>query len=335
MLEEISFKNPNSSLTTYSKKRIEQIQVKKTRKKTHTCSECEYKSTDQISLVRHAKRVHDVGTELFTCSFCKKSYNWRYQLQRHLAVHSVDKPFTCSTCEKSFALKSYLRAHQQKTHSEERPFSCKICGKTFSLRAYLNHHQRSRHQDKKAGLRLFPCPLCKEKLPHKTALIKHHRRAHLGVKDFVCPVCKKTFNHRSHFINHHRIHTGERPFKCYDCKKTFGRKYHLVSHQRTHTDIPSECLYCKQVFPQKSCLVDHLRRRHQEISFREKVKVENNSGEDTFTCADCGKTFAKKASLAQHVIAHFEGRHFKCNVCKKAFRHNRSLLFHQRKHSKV
>lgn len=59
------------------------------------------------------------GNVSFACPECKRKFSQKTDMQRHLLIHSDERPFTCDVCKVGFRQKVHLRTHcKTKTHLE-------------------------------------------------------------------------------------------------------------------------------------------------------------------------------------------------------------------------
>ncbi|KAH8812108.1 hypothetical protein F5884DRAFT_898432 [Xylogone sp. PMI_703] len=55
--------------------------------------------------------------QLSVCQFCQRSFSRLEHLQRHLRIHTNDKPFSCCICLKSFGRSDLMARHKRLVHS--------------------------------------------------------------------------------------------------------------------------------------------------------------------------------------------------------------------------
>ena len=164
---------------------------------------------------------------LYICQHCGLSVNSSTSLNRHLRVHTGERPFSCHVCGKTFARSSTLRCHER-THTGERPYSCAHCHLAFAQSSSLRDHQKIH-----SGLRAFVCSTCGKSFTKKNGLTRHEA-IHNGIKPHRCGYCKKSFVQVNALIEHERIHTGQKPFRCSLCPWDFAQSSQLRSHMKTH-----------------------------------------------------------------------------------------------------
>uniref|UniRef100_A0A3Q2YYX9 C2H2-type domain-containing protein n=1 Tax=Hippocampus comes TaxID=109280 RepID=A0A3Q2YYX9_HIPCM len=84
-----------------------------------------------------------VKAKAFPCSVegCERRFSRSDELNRHVRVHTGQKPFQCAVCARSFSRSDHLTTHTR-THTGEKPFSCDVCGKRFARSDERKRHSR-------------------------------------------------------------------------------------------------------------------------------------------------------------------------------------------------
>ncbi|XP_034669812.1 zinc finger protein 568-like isoform X2 [Drosophila subobscura] len=77
-------------------------------------SDCDSEQSNNIEADAKAQVEKDVDL-LFKCTLCPKSYPQKSNLNRHMKLHTGERPYQCSHCSKSFnqsiSLKIHMRTH--------------------------------------------------------------------------------------------------------------------------------------------------------------------------------------------------------------------------------
>ncbi|XP_041036253.1 zinc finger protein 148-like [Carcharodon carcharias] len=80
------------------------------------------------------------------CEQCSAAFRTNYHLQRHILIHTGEKPFHCDECDMRFIQKYHMERHKR-THSGEKPYQCEYCLQYFSRTDRLLKHRRMCHEN--------------------------------------------------------------------------------------------------------------------------------------------------------------------------------------------
>jgi len=113
---------------------------------------------------------------------CGKTFKFKSEIKRHLAIHSESRPFVCSypDCGKTFkradALSNHARIHNRTTH-----FLCPVpeCLSHFTTKSALRFHML-----KHTGEKIYKCscPGCDKAFPTQSQLKQHEKASYYHQK---------------------------------------------------------------------------------------------------------------------------------------------------------
>lgn len=206
----------------------------------------------------------------------------------HLHELSAKCLFKCDKCAKAFSTLEQLGNHRAKAKS--RPYGCALCCSGFWTENQLQQHFV--WHDKIRG-----------RLPNDlrfriNAMASTHQTANTHSSD----------EGNSSTTNDPLLIPGEKAqssHKCQQCGKDFLSLSALQKHQMEYCNSDSyHCSVCPRTFSEIQELIDH----HQECtgcSLRQRgVTVAVQSGDNAFTCLECGTTFPQENDLHQHYTTH-------------------------------
>ncbi|XP_053663308.1 zinc finger protein 2-like [Anopheles marshallii] len=183
------------------KRFLRKVQLSK-HKENHTnsvfvCDECGRGFTHKKTWQNHLKRHKALRAEIYKCTTCSKVFGSKARLERHVRLHTGDRPYQCKMCNKSFAFLNQFQTHM-KLHTGEKPFQCEICGRSF----------------------------------RRGFSYKEHMEMHTSEANYNCPTCNKSFKRPRYLQAHMLTHTAERKFSCEMCGNSYKTNGELKKHNK-------------------------------------------------------------------------------------------------------
>ncbi|KAJ8010686.1 hypothetical protein DPEC_G00077700 [Dallia pectoralis] len=199
----------------------------------------------------------------FICPLCDKNCMTQHQLTMHIRQHNADTGATdhsCSICGKSLSSASSLDRHML-VHSGERPYKCSFCGQTFTTNGNMHRHMKIHDKDSATLVPISPPSPTKRRRPSakRRACIEDENER--GDE----PPSKKEQEDVSEELGLGRRGDDDELLPCPICFKTFGCKYNLEVHMETHPDTTLRCDLCCLSFRTHRGLLRHNAGIHKKL----------------------------------------------------------------------
>ena len=311
-----------------------------------SCDKCSYVATKRINLQQHTKLLH--SGLAFTCEYCQEEFGNEIKLSRHiLKDHDVDK-LQCEHCDFETLKPRSLDAHKAAKHRDlgyrrekvnvEGRETCDECGKSFKNASTLWHHVQKFHLDNPTSSKKVSisekkermCPVCNQTFTFTQSQMSTHKQKcefeKTGELKYVCEMCGRGFGTVHQQCSHRAVCLGKtkaKSKKCphENCDYVTRTKTELENHVRQyHLNLPIEknhiCNHCGKAYNLLYQLKQHIKAIHLEIR--------------PFVCPECGKTFARKDKLQDHIDLHKGLFKYKCPFCQKGLNNSGALCNHKR-----
>ncbi|XP_055964471.1 LOW QUALITY PROTEIN: ras-responsive element-binding protein 1 [Sorex fumeus] len=273
----------------------------------------------------------------YSCPLCEKLCSTQHQLTMHIRQHNTDTggaDHSCSICGKSLSSASSLDRHML-VHSGERPYKCTVCGQSFTTNGNMHRHMKIHEKDPTgATASAPPSPLKRRRLSSKRKL---SHDAESEKEDLVS--AKKMLDDGSGDLEK----AGDELLRCPICFREFVCKYSLESHVEAHAENPLRCDVCCVTFRTHRGLLRHNALVHKQLprDAAGRPFIQNNPAIPAgfhdlgFTDFSCRKfprisqawceTNLRRCISEQHRCV--------CDTCDKAFPMPAALALHAQTHA--
>ncbi|XP_010834184.1 PREDICTED: ras-responsive element-binding protein 1 [Bison bison bison] len=273
----------------------------------------------------------------YNCPLCEKVCTTQHQLTMHIRQHNTDTggaDHSCSICGKSLSSASSLDRHML-VHSGERPYKCTVCGQSFTTNGNMHRHMKIHEKDPNSSPAAAPpSPLKRRRLSSKRKL------SHDAESEKEDPAPAKKMVEDGPLGDAER--KAEEVSHCPLCFKEFVCKYGLETHLETHSDNPLRCDVCCVTFRTHRGLLRHNALVHRQLP-RDALGrpfIQNNPAIPAgfhdlgFTDFSCRKFPRISQAWCETNLRRCisEQHRFVCDTCDKAFPMLSSLTLHKQTH---
>ncbi|XP_021567377.1 LOW QUALITY PROTEIN: ras-responsive element-binding protein 1, partial [Carlito syrichta] len=273
----------------------------------------------------------------YNCPLCEKICTTQHQLTMHIRQHNTDTggaDHSCSICGKSLSSASSLDRHML-VHSGERPYKCTVCGQSFTTNGNMHRHMKIHEKDPNSATAAAPpSPLKRRRLSSKRKLSLDAE----SEREDPTPAKKMVEDGQSGDLEK----KADEVFHCPVCFKEFVCKYGLETHMETHSDNPLRCDICCVTFRTHRGLLRHNALVHKQLprDAMGRPFIQNNPSIPAgfhdlgFTDFSCRKFPRISQAWCETNLRRCisEQHRFVCDTCDKAFPMLSSLALHKQTH---
>ena len=139
----------------------------------------------------------------YMCRYCAQRFDDWENIKEHVSLHLKGKHsnHTCSVCGKEYRTPSKLQRHVR-VHSGERPYACTVCGRRFTRSDHVKQHMKVHLPPQELNV----CRLCGTRFLKRQSLQLHLQQAHLVNQLFTCNRCGEAFESLEQLNAHNLTH---------------------------------------------------------------------------------------------------------------------------------
>ena len=263
-----------------------------------TCMECEYRTTNKISMEKHVVSIHNqaVKEPNYVCGICNHKFLKEEDYTTHLLIHDVPttiSSFVCETCSHEFKEEDDLRNHILCDHALSVPSTAEeIVSDEFHK---STEEEKEPLKEENFDLKIqfdvdqvqkFKCDSCAFEFVNLVDLNSHNEATHRTTEAKINQqLSSKTINYvtcsecehvgtesemQKHMHNKHADSQSSskptEPFPCESCNLVLANFSLLQEHVKNyHEEKRLKCEHCKFECNTKEVLEEHIIESHPEI----------------------------------------------------------------------
>ncbi|XP_062700297.1 uncharacterized protein LOC109428470 isoform X2 [Aedes albopictus] len=286
----------------------------------------------------------DHVTKQYVCPICDTITMTKHDFTEHIRSHNNNKAgvtgdngegqFVCKICSKVLSSASSLDRHVL-VHTGERPFNCKYCNLTFTTNGNMHRHMRTHKQSERESYESDGSTDSGGSSGGSSGLANNNNNIYSSNYDGEGK--RKNSDENVHYkrkirtINNNildgAVTEGVQKFCCPVCiRNDFSSMVSLENHMdREHPQIPAKCRHCEVVFKSYKALNAHRcgNNNYQNImpGFKDLTFVDFSSEKFPIIA---------KNVCEQSIRTPVTSQKFECDKCYRAFPCSKTLDMHMK-----
>uniref|UniRef100_UPI00359028F2 ras-responsive element-binding protein 1-like isoform X2 n=1 Tax=Myxine glutinosa TaxID=7769 RepID=UPI00359028F2 len=237
------------------------------------------------------------------CSICGRALSSASSLDRHMLVHSGERPYCCNVCGQAFTTNGNMHRHMKIHERQEEAESPIVCNKATLSEGRGN---RMLPAGKVQSRSAYTCPVCTKKLPSECTL-ESHLASH-PCTSLWCVQCRVSFNGIKAYLTHGCLehHLSEDGVVTRRGDTSSLNISRLSDNMSPTIDNKPSAQPSRSLSPLALDFVDFCCEKFPLIAkvWCEKTACRQVVGPPVFPCPVCGITFPVETSLHLHSAEH-------------------------------
>lgn len=245
------------------------------------------------------------------CPICpNRRFRNAHNLNRHMRMHTKEKPFSCPMCAVTFSQSYHMIRHLRNQHGAGQHV-CSTCGISFQNFAELKSHKRVHTSQ------FLSCTNCEEKFLDDADFLSHirsHDKNHLSQSE------KKGFQQNDQVKNH----------EVTESSKNNSEKQNVIDSSENN-DNERDDFGGNVVEGDPDSVNDDSQIKESDVEVKTggREKVSSKTKKKGHFCPVCvDRCFRGANKLARHMRTHTKEKPFSCPVCALTF----SQSYHMTRH---